>query len=133
MKKNKGITLIALILTIIILLILAMVTINAITGDDDLIGYSKNAAGKYQEEQENENGLLQSYLNKMEEIGTGAENKEEHNNPSETPAEVPDVLKRYILGPDETGRSLLDIIDTETFTFIADPAHSRRCKHICNI
>ena len=33
MKKNKGITLIALVITIIVLLILAGVTINAIIGN----------------------------------------------------------------------------------------------------
>ena len=33
-------------------------------------------------------------------------------------------LRKYILGADETGRSLMDILDADTFTFIADPADS---------
>ena len=47
-KKEKAITLIALILTIIILLILAGITISAITGDNGIIGN----AGKAKEEAE---------------------------------------------------------------------------------
>ena len=48
MLKNKGITLIALIITIIILLILAGITIGAITGDNSLI----NQAGEAKENAE---------------------------------------------------------------------------------
>ena len=48
MKKEAGITLLALVITIIILLILAGITINAITGDNGIIGN----AGKAKEETE---------------------------------------------------------------------------------
>ena len=37
MKKNKGITLIALVITIIILLILASVTVATLTGENGII------------------------------------------------------------------------------------------------
>ncbi len=47
-KKEKGITLLALVITIIILLILAGITISAITGDNGIIGN----AGKAKEETE---------------------------------------------------------------------------------
>ncbi len=47
-QKNKGITLIALVITIIILLILAGITISAITGDNGIIGN----AGQAKEETE---------------------------------------------------------------------------------
>ena len=48
LKKNRGITLLALVITIIILLILAGITINAITGDNGIIGN----AGQAKEETE---------------------------------------------------------------------------------
>ena len=48
LKKNRGITLLALVITIIILLILAGVTISAITGDNGIIGN----AGQAKEETE---------------------------------------------------------------------------------
>ena len=48
LKKNKGITLIALVITVIILLILAGVAINLIMGQDGLLNKAKQATGKYQ-------------------------------------------------------------------------------------
>ena len=44
MKNNKGITLIALVITIIVLLILAGITIALLTGDNGLITKSQKAA-----------------------------------------------------------------------------------------
>ena len=43
MKKNKGITLVALIVTIIILIILAGVSINLVLGDNGIITLAKRA------------------------------------------------------------------------------------------
>ena len=43
MKKQRGITLIALIITIIILLILAGITIVALTGDNGIIKQANDA------------------------------------------------------------------------------------------
>ena len=45
-KEQKGITLVALIITVIVLIILAMVTINAVS-DGGIIGYAKNAVEKH--------------------------------------------------------------------------------------
>lgn len=46
MNKNKGITLIALVITIIILLILAGITINQLTGENGLFARAKEATEK---------------------------------------------------------------------------------------
>lgn len=54
LKQNKGITLIALIITIIILLILASVTINLVIGDNGLFNTTKEAAIKQKMEEETE-------------------------------------------------------------------------------
>ena len=60
-RQEKGITLIALIITIVVLLILAVVTINSIQGDG-IIQYASNAVDDYtaksNEEQEKINTLL---------------------------------------------------------------------------
>ena len=61
---NKGITLIALILTIIVLLILAVVAINAVKGDG-IIAHAKNARDLYRTKSEEENALLQNYLEQI--------------------------------------------------------------------
>lgn len=61
MKKNfNGITLIALILTVIVLLILAAVTISAVKGDG-IINYAKNSTDEYTQKQTEENTILQGY------------------------------------------------------------------------
>ena len=61
MKKQNGITLIALIVTIIVLLILAGVSINMISGDDGIIERASSAAEKTKEKTlEEEKGLSQT-------------------------------------------------------------------------
>lgn len=53
-RKDKGITLIALVITIIILIILAGVSISLLLGNESLIDKSKNAAETYSEKQAQE-------------------------------------------------------------------------------
>ena len=57
MKQEGGITLIALIITIIVLVILAAVTLNSIFGSN-IIGLATNGAINYAEEQQKELGML---------------------------------------------------------------------------
>ena len=61
MKNNKGITLIALVVTIIILLILAGVSITTLSGNG-LFGRAQSGAAKYQEASEEENRTISSIL-----------------------------------------------------------------------
>ena len=65
LKSSKGITLVALVITIIILLILAGVTLS-IVFNDGLIGKSQNAVEKYSNEQEKENHLLDNFMNRVD-------------------------------------------------------------------
>ena len=46
MKNNKGITLIALVITIIVLLILAGISIAMLTGENGLLNKASGAGGK---------------------------------------------------------------------------------------
>ncbi len=46
MKKNKGVTLIALVVTIVILIILAGVSMSMVLGENGLFTQAKNAANK---------------------------------------------------------------------------------------
>ena len=69
-KTQEGITLVALIITIIILLILATVTIMSITGDG-IISKSRQAKIEYEKGKQEEEGLLSGYLSKMDEISLG--------------------------------------------------------------
>ena len=63
-EKNKGITLIALIITIIILLILAGISISALT-QTGLFEKAKQAEPKSKEAQEQENAPLGNYENEL--------------------------------------------------------------------
>ena len=60
-KMEKGITLIALIITIVVLLILAAVAINSIQ-NDGILHYATNAASSWNQAQKNEQTLLDGYL-----------------------------------------------------------------------
>ena len=59
-KKEKGITLVALIITIVVLLILAAVAIGTVR-NSDIIGYAKNAAGSFNQAKANEVDDLAKY------------------------------------------------------------------------
>ena len=59
-KQEKGITLIALIITIVILIILAGVAIGAIN-NNNLIGYASEAANRFKDKQNKENTILTEY------------------------------------------------------------------------
>ena len=78
-KKNiKGITLIALVITIIILLILAGISISALT-QTGLFEKTKQAEQKYENAQVEENITLASYENEIENNLKGAARENENN------------------------------------------------------
>ena len=57
-KTSKGITMIALVVTVIVLLILTGVSINMLLGENGLITGTQNAISKYKEAQLKENAVL---------------------------------------------------------------------------
>ena len=69
-KKEKGITLVALIITIVVLLILAVVAIGAVK-DSNIIGYAQNAAGSYNQAKANEVDALTKYEQEIEKYVPG--------------------------------------------------------------
>jgi len=60
-KEQKGITLIALIITIVVLLILAAVAISSIS-NDGILHYAQNAADSWNKAQADEQGTLSGYV-----------------------------------------------------------------------
>lgn len=63
MKQQKGITLIALVITIVILLILAAVTITLSLGDGGLADKATEGAQNFEKAMQNESKLEQEALN----------------------------------------------------------------------
>ena len=73
-KETKGITLVALIITVIILLILAGVTISLVIGKNGLIAKSKESVEKYKDKAKEEQWQLEDFEAGMEEL----KDEEEH-------------------------------------------------------
>ena len=65
LKKNRGITLIALVITIIVLLILAGVSIAMLTGQNGILTQAQNAKNRTEEAQAEEQNRLNEYENKI--------------------------------------------------------------------
>ncbi len=84
MKKNKGITLVALVVTIVVLLILAGVSINLVLGNNGIIAKAKDAKTKSAEASQNDlkgmNGLVSEMEGALAESGSGNGNTGSGNN-----------------------------------------------------
>ena len=91
-KNNKGITLVALIITIVVLLILAAVAIGA-AQESNIVGYAQNASTKYEQAQGNENNTItdmEALLNKYTSSETIPKLSDEEKE------ELLNLLKEYI-------------------------------------
>ena len=71
--KEKGVTLVALVVTIVVLLILAGVTINLVVGQNGLISKAKEARGKMQNAEANEKTSMDSTSDWILEVANGTE------------------------------------------------------------
>ena len=70
LKTQKGITLVALIITIVVLLILAAVAIGTVK-DSDIIGYAKDAVDRDNQAKGNESSIISGYENILKQYATG--------------------------------------------------------------
>ena len=77
MKNNKGITLVALVVTIVVLLILATVSINLVLGDNGIVKKAQDAKTKSAEASENDLKGMNSLVSEMEGVLNGNSGKTE--------------------------------------------------------
>ena len=77
MKNNKGITLVALVVTIVVLLILAVVSINLVLGDNGIVKKAQDAKTKSAEASENDLKGMNSLVSEMEGVLNGNSGKTE--------------------------------------------------------
>lgn len=68
LKGQKGITLVALVITIIVLLILASVTISLTLGENGLFQTAKNAGKNYSNASRDEMYGINAYLNEAQNV-----------------------------------------------------------------
>ena len=88
-KKQKGVTLIALMITIIVLLILAGVAINAIAGENGILKEGKQAADDWKGAEETEIGVMDGIYSEMEKASNlaGGKNNTKEGNSNSTEGE----------------------------------------------
>ena len=84
-SKQTGITLIALVITIVVLLILAGVSINALFSDNGIIERAKNAQNKVDEAEKKDLEAINKLNNWLEENGGISNSGGEDNPPATTP------------------------------------------------
>ena len=117
MKNNKGITLVALVVTIVVLLILAGVSINLVLGDNGIIAKAKDAETKSAEASQNDligmNELaqqLEEQINGSTGSGSGNGGAGESGAGTKVPAEATAETAPYF--PDNTFTKKEGTIDT---------------------
>ena len=88
-RKNKGITLIALVITIIVLLILAGVSIAMLTGQNGILSQAQKAKTETEQAAENEAAILSDYETKInEELGIKPEAEPGHYYETNTEVQI---------------------------------------------
>ena len=97
-KNNKGITLIALVITIIVLLILAGVSIAMLTGNNGILTQAQRAKNETENAQKNEEGVLDNYAQYIEGSTNGGTLTTVTGN-EETNTKVQDSLGNVITVP----------------------------------
>ena len=103
MKNNKGITLVALVVTIVVLLILAGVSINLVLGNNGIIAKAQEAKTKQAEASENDLKGMNSLVSEMEGALAG-------NNGGET--QTPEIKigeAKVVANSDGTGSAITDV------------------------
>ena len=106
-KTQKGITLVALIITVVVLLILAAVTISSIQ-NDGIIGKAEGSADKFNGAQGNEQGILGSYEDELNKYGGSSGEQLTEEDLTEI-----ELVERYVLGAEKTGRSGLEVANVD--------------------
>ena len=100
MKNNKGITLVALVVTIVVLLILAVVSINLVLGDNGIVKKAQDAKTKSAEASENDLKGMNSLVSEMEGALAGNGGAGESGTDTKVPAEATAETAPYF--PDNT-------------------------------
>ena len=110
LKNKKGITLVALVVTIVVLLILAGVSINLVLGDNGIIAKAKEAETKSAEASQNDLKGMNSLVSEMEGALAGNGGAGGSGTDTKVPAEATAETAPYF--PDNTFTKKEGTIDT---------------------
>ena len=107
LKSNKAITLVTLIITIIVLLILAGVSLSMVLGENGLINKAQSSVNRYQESSENEQNLLNKVEEYFDKLEKNVSNKLEDKTYSNGEIVTVGGYEFYVIGDDGTNVTLL--------------------------
>ena len=110
MKNNKGITLVALVVTIVVLLILATVSINLVLGDNGIVKKAQDAKTKSAEASQNDLKGMNGLVSEMEGALAGNGGAGGSGTDTKVPAEATAETAPYF--PDNTFTKKEGTIDT---------------------
>ena len=130
LKKEKGITLVALVITIIILLILAGITISTLT-QNGLFEKAKEAKVRSEEAQKLENETLEEYEKEITKATRESSNAEKYDISSLSTEYNPYGLPGYILYDKDSG--ILEVNLYEKYVSISNEAAILNVSFIPNL
>ncbi len=126
-KKEKGITLVALVITVVIMLILAAVAIGSVTGDG-LFNRTRQAAEAYENASKKESDQIQTLMNEIDEYLTG--NTDNEGVDPEEVAVVGDFVN-YSVQVDSNGNDVIDEGETYDKWRILDLDNNGHMEIVC--
>ena len=126
-KKEKGITLVALVITVVIMLILAAVAIGSVSGDG-LFSKTRQAAEAYENTSKKESDQIQTLMNEIDEYLTG-----NTGNEGVDPEEVAVVgdFVNYSVQVDSNGNDVIDEGETYDKWRILDFDNNGHMEIVC--
>lgn len=92
-RENKGITLIALVVTIVVLVILGTISITAAIGDDGLLARVKESKNDYEKAKADKEATVKDLLNEMAEDTTKVNSEASNSIPDPDPEPVETISK----------------------------------------
>ena len=130
LRKEKGITLIALIITVIVMLILAGVAISVLTGGDGLFVKTQSAAEAYEQASQNEADKIQSLMNDIDSYLTGIPSGGSDQILDDTVANIGDFVN-YSVEVDSNGNGSIDEGETYDKWRILDFDNNGHVEIVC--
>ena len=126
-KKEKGITLVALVITVVVMLILAGVAIGSVTGDG-LFSKTRQVAEAYENASKKESDQIQTLMNEIDEYLTG-----NTDNEGVDPKEVAVVgdFVNYSVQVDSNGNDVIDEGETYDKWRILDLDNNGHMEIVC--
>ena len=94
-QKEKGITLIALVITIIVMIILAGTTLSILFGENGVITKAKQAKSEYERAGRNEQIAIEELQNSLNNMGTGGSQPGQNTTDNETGGGTVDPTPSY--------------------------------------